>query len=921
MNDADPAHASHHESGNHRDSTQVPDASEVYGGEYFAKHCGPVPYERNDFWLGTFGRIADAIIRSFGPTTVFDAGCAIGLLVECLWDRGVFAHGRDISAWAISNARPDIRPCCAVGSIADPVEGIYDLVTCIEVLEHLSEEEALRAIRTLATAAPRILFSSSPVDFTEPTHVNVRPTAYWLSRWAEVGFAPSITHDAGYLAPQAFLLERSETGRSERDLFAFADRIRHRIVLADLGNALQQTRQEGAKWQANNERLSADLLAMGEVATSAREAAGLERARSHDLALGLRSARDALERARLATRAAQQEARSARDEAGAVRDVLAATIEDNERRLGEAARTHDLIRLEADAAERERLAMSAEKEQILKSTSWQATAPVRVAARVFPNLSRRQMRRALRVLRWSTDGRILAQLRARREVLVRADIIAASEHFDPDWYRSAYEGIDASGLAPHIHYAATGGVTGHDPGPSFSVARYVERHPDATTDPGGPFWFALRHGQTTDGAAGSVPERVIEINPMPVSVATEPPPVEEQRPPSVHDLLRRRFIDNGPLPVFTVPRGERIFVNLVTDSVGRGSLYGGVGTALVLGRLAATRLGAGLRLITRTEPADLSAVHDLLDAHGIDAADEIETVHAPRLGDLEGDREVERVPASERDVFLTTSWWTTWSAAQSVRRSRVVYLLQEDERMFYPSGDDRIRCAAMMSDPGLLYLVNSRLLHRHLDNRGLAPGATSFEPSFPASMYWRERRPSGGKRQFLFYARPHNARNLYWRGLEAVTAAIEENVLDPDEWDFVFVGHGADALELPGGLQPIIPGPMTWTQYAALARGTDLGLSLMNTPHPSYPPIDLAASGSVVVTNRFGPKQDLELYSRNIVCSDVDVPSLVKALARARDLSADEILRSRNYEDSKLSTDWNVSLSGALDRFHAWAQG
>lgn len=156
-------------------------SSELYGPDYYASHCGPVPYSRNDHWLSFFGRVADELVRAFAPRRVFDAGCALGLLVECLWDRGVEAHGRDLSGWAISEVRADVRPFCAQGAIADPIigdgEGEYDLLTCIEVVEHMPEADALRAVKAMAAAAPRILFSSSPTDLDEPTHCTVRPPA------------------------------------------------------------------------------------------------------------------------------------------------------------------------------------------------------------------------------------------------------------------------------------------------------------------------------------------------------------------------------------------------------------------------------------------------------------------------------------------------------------------------------------------------------------------------------------------------------------------------------------------------------------------------------------------------------------------------------------------------------------------------
>ena len=116
---------------------------ETFDREYYKAHCGDLPY---DHWVGFFGKVADEVIRSFRPTRVFDAGCAYGFLVQAFWDRGVEAYGRDISRFANSKVRQDLKPYCAVGSIAGPIEGKYDLVTCIEVLEHMPETEALEAI-------------------------------------------------------------------------------------------------------------------------------------------------------------------------------------------------------------------------------------------------------------------------------------------------------------------------------------------------------------------------------------------------------------------------------------------------------------------------------------------------------------------------------------------------------------------------------------------------------------------------------------------------------------------------------------------------------------------------------------------------------------------------------------------------------
>ena len=184
----------------------------AYDAEYYRTGCGPKPYEHNEYWLRFFGSVADALIQYLKPQTVFDAGCALGFLVETFRDQGVQAWGADISEFAIQNVREDIRPYCRVASITRPIPlhvHRYDLVACIEVLEHLTPEEAGRAITNMAAVTDAILFSSSPSDFNEPTHINVRPPADWLQLFAAQGFSPDLGFNTSLLSPHAMLLRRN----------------------------------------------------------------------------------------------------------------------------------------------------------------------------------------------------------------------------------------------------------------------------------------------------------------------------------------------------------------------------------------------------------------------------------------------------------------------------------------------------------------------------------------------------------------------------------------------------------------------------------------------------------------------------------------------------------------------------------------
>jgi GT2 family glycosyltransferase/SAM-dependent methyltransferase len=219
----------------------APSKPEVYGERYYASSCGHIPYDRSQpHWAEFFGKIADELVRTFRPRRVFDAGCALGFLVEALWDRGVNTYGRDISKYAISNTRSDIRPFCSVGSLTEPIEGPFDLITCIEVLEHMTEEEGKMAIANMTAASDRIVFSSSPTDLVEATHINVKPPIYWIEAFAAHNFAPLIETTLFSITPYALAFERRDVKPSEDFLFASADIVRGRLKQADDARAIHE---------------------------------------------------------------------------------------------------------------------------------------------------------------------------------------------------------------------------------------------------------------------------------------------------------------------------------------------------------------------------------------------------------------------------------------------------------------------------------------------------------------------------------------------------------------------------------------------------------------------------------------------------------------------------------------------------------
>jgi len=231
-----------------------------YGRFYYRHDCG-IPYERNDHWLQFFGKIADAIVRDLRPTTVLDAGCAMGFLVEALRARGVEAYGVDVSEYAISQVDDSVREYCSLGSLAEPLPRRYDLIVSIEVLEHIPPTEAPAAIANLCAATDRILLSTTPDDYGEATHLNVQAPELWSEALAREGFLRDVDRDVSYATPWAALYNRRDealpetVGRYDRAW------VRHRREADQLRDSLLSAQTRMAELEDQPEGTRPELLA------------------------------------------------------------------------------------------------------------------------------------------------------------------------------------------------------------------------------------------------------------------------------------------------------------------------------------------------------------------------------------------------------------------------------------------------------------------------------------------------------------------------------------------------------------------------------------------------------------------------------------------------------------------------------------
>lgn len=128
---------------------------------------------------------------------VLDLGCNRGFIVKAFRDMEIDAYGCDISYQAISKSPPEIRNYLLLVDIAKDKlpfeEGTFDLITMLDVVEHLPQFELLLSELKRVLRSGGLIYISTPSTITslncdDPTHINVHSKKYWIKLLTEHGF-------------------------------------------------------------------------------------------------------------------------------------------------------------------------------------------------------------------------------------------------------------------------------------------------------------------------------------------------------------------------------------------------------------------------------------------------------------------------------------------------------------------------------------------------------------------------------------------------------------------------------------------------------------------------------------------------------------------------------------------------------------
>lgn len=130
---------------------------------------------------------------------------------------------------------------------------------------------------------------------------------------------------------------------------------------------------------------------------------------------------------------------------------------------------------------------------------------------------------------------------------------------------------------------------------------------------------------------------------------------------------------------------------------------------------------------------------------------------------------------------------------------------------------------------------------------------------------------------------------MFYLGLQSITHIFRNKILDDNEWEIFFASEEMSEIQITNNLIAKNKGKMTINEYADFAKSVNLAISIMNAPHPSYPPLEMAASGAVVITTEYENKKNLDMYSENIIVCEYNLDSIVQAVNKYNNLNNSDI--------------------------------
>jgi len=368
-------------------------------------------------------------------------------------------------------------------------------------------------------------------------------------------------------------------------------------------------------------------------------------------------------------------------------------------------------------------------------------------------------------------------------------------------------------------------------------------------------------------------------------------------------------------------------LNLLVPAVSQKHVFGGIDTALqafdhIRPHFASVRIIVTDESVLEPKPGEYYSAWPIVTLH----QDPPEGNHIVAAGDRWG----QTLPIHAQDYFMATAWWTAHTAhalldwqqqhyPKTLRRC-LLYFIQDFEPGFYPWSSRYVLAQATYNHAQkTLAIINSSWLKDFLHQQGHVffreyIHQPSLHPSLAAAR--RRHHVFAKESQLLVYGRPGTERNAF----PIVVAALRlwvQRYPQARHWKILSAGEVFSPIDLGEGCQLHSLGKVSIEAYADLLSRTAVGLSLMISPHPSYPPLEMAAFGVRVITNQFANKDLAKVSSYLTSVSHPDPDKLATQLLGLTSEFDQLAVADRSIDPMQI--DWQGDFLQSSSNTWAWA--
>lgn len=316
-------------------------------------------------------------------------------------------------------------------------------------------------------------------------------------------------------------------------------------------------------------------------------------------------------------------------------------------------------------------------------------------------------------------------------------------------------------------------------------------------------------------------------------------------------------------------------INLLIPAIDKRHVYGGISTALNLFKELACGYDRDRIILTGTLIPSVKHLGAFCNYQPVSLKDD-KDIPKQLVSLAEGYGYT--LPVGPEDVFVATTWYTAYAIQRLIKWQSLefnqsikpmVYIIQDYEPGFYPWSSQYILAQSTYNYAGpMIPVFNSSLLKNYIKNKN---HSFDYEYSFEPQMN-RELRSLlenfmknkiKKRKQLLVYGRPFVPRNAFNLIVETLRIWCQQYP-QASTWQVISAGERHSNVKIGNGMVMKSIGKLSLENYARVLNESSVGFSLMISPHPSYPPLEMAHYGMWVLTNCFENK-DLSDWHDNII--------------------------------------------------------